>query len=213
MPTRYSPARQVERIAQEIIRDHHPHLIANAVHILYLFTDEAEKVKGKRVLGTARKVSGLNAYLARRDDECDGPPNFFLICVWQQWWESPSTTDAQRRALVDHECCHLWSEAEETDSGEPTGKVKLSVLPHDITEFNAIAARHGAWQPDIEDFLAALRGDDEDEAQPRLLDIKGKRDEELTSLTITHAGQTLSLSPDELRETRDRLHRQAGGGS
>lgn len=204
-------------MARDVIRDHHPHLLANAVKVLYLFTDKAEKVKGKVVLGTARKVSGLNAYLARMgENDWDDIPDFFLICVWSGWWDSRHTTDDQRRALVDHELCHCFSEEEEDKTGNPTGKVTLSVLPHDLTEFNAVAARHGEWQPDITAFLAALCGDLEgEEHQPRLFSLDGGHDKEggPPGVTMTFQDKSVTLSPDELRATRDRLHRQAGRGS
>lgn len=161
MPVKYSPAPQVQAVAQDIIREHHTHLITNDIHVMYLFTDQAEKVKSKRVLGTARKVSGLNAYLARVGDDYDGEPDFFLICIWGAWWRARDTTDAQRRALVDHELCHLWSEQACDAKGNLLDKIDLSMLPHDLEEFNCIVDRHGDWDQDITNFIAAYNGEGE----------------------------------------------------
>lgn len=206
MPVSYLPAPEVERVARDVIAANHAHLLANAVHVVYLFTDEAEKKAGKVVLGTARKKSGLDAYLARRGDDWDGSPDFFLVCVWETWWTSRATTDAQRRALVDHELMHLWSDEERNkQTGETTGKILLSILPHDITEFNEIARRHGAWQPDIEAFVSALRGSaawtpglfdgEADEGESDESDADGGAG---VGVTISHGGRSVSLSGERL---------------
>ena len=156
MTSKYRPASPVRAVAQDIIRDYHAHLIRNAVYVVYLFVDEAEKVKGKTVLGTARKTSGLNAYLARMEDELDGgDPDFFVVTIWDGFWFDRHTTDEQRRALVDHELSHLWSEQEEDRQGNTTGKILLSIKGHDLEEFNCIVERYGDWKPDITAFLEA----------------------------------------------------------
>jgi hypothetical protein len=57
-------------------------------------------------------------------------------------------------ALVDHELCHAWAEAnqKEDDDGEAE-PVKLSMRPHDLEEFSCIVRRHGLWREDVEDFV------------------------------------------------------------
>ncbi len=200
MPINYTPAPDVRRVAQDVIRDHHTHLITNSVYVLYLFTDEAEKIKGKRALGTARKVSGLNAFLARMDEDHCEDPTFFLICVWEQWWRSRSTTDDQRRALVDHELCHLHSEEEEGPLGNKTGRILLSLVPHDLEEFNCIVDRHGAWEPSID----AAAG----ETQLTLPELQEQvAAERNTSVTLTTRQGSVTLSSEKLREQAERAGR------
>ncbi len=167
MPIEYTPAPEVQKMAREIIREYHDHLITNSVKIVFLFTDEPVKVRGAETLGTARKVSGLTAFLAQMDIEngemlADTPGEikdaFFVITIWEEAWRH-NLTDAQKRALLDHELCHCYSEEEQSrQTGEPTGVIKLAVLPHNLEEFHVIAARHGIWRPDINRFLNALKG-------------------------------------------------------
>lgn len=219
MPVQYSSAPEVERVAGPIIEHHHSHLRANAVKVVYLFTDKAEKKAGKVVLGTARKVTGLTAYLAEQDAD-DPEDQFFLICIWETWWRSRSTTDAQRAALVDHELCCCFSEEEVNRQLATTGRILLSMVPHDITEFNDVAARHGAWQPDIDAFLKAI---EESDVQPGLFDEKEADEKEadekearadsarVTSVTISAAGRPAVMTPEDLQKTADRLHDRAFG--
>lgn len=161
MPVKYSLAPEVEKVAREIIRDHHDHLIANNVRVDFLFCSQTEKHGGKTTLGTARKHGGINAFLALSaapdyDPLVDGE-EFFTVTIWQQAWDDLLDEDG-RRALVDHECCHLWSEEDEKADREPGDppKIKLSITGHSIEEFNQVVARHGAWQPDLRAFLKAL---------------------------------------------------------
>ncbi len=58
MPVNYSPAPEVEAVARDVIAANHNHLLAHAVHVMYLFTDQAEKKAGKVVLGTAQPDAG-----------------------------------------------------------------------------------------------------------------------------------------------------------
>lgn len=231
MPNTYHPAPDVRRMAQGIISEHHSHLITNQVYVKFLFCEEPEKVKGREALGTARKESGLNAYLALCDDPDvprsaafagDGKPlveEFFLIIIWRDFWKSRDTTDHQRRALVDHELSHLWSEEQVDKDGHPTGKILLSLLPHDLEEFDRIVSRYGAWQPDIEAFAKALRS-----AQPGLFDDMERADapslfdagllapgEAEMTLTVTHNGRSVSLPPLSHREVEAVLNDVAQG--
>jgi len=61
MANKYKPAPEVQAVADELIAKHHHHLMS--VKILYLFCDKPETVRGSQALGTARKVTGLPAYL------------------------------------------------------------------------------------------------------------------------------------------------------
>ena len=225
MPNTYHAAPDVRRVAQDIIREYHDHLITNGVYVKFLFCEEPEKVKGQEALGTARKKSGLDAYLALRHDP-DAPragedfrsgesvpgkllvSEFFLITIYQPFWKSRSTTDHQRRALVDHELSHCYSEEERNrQTGEPTGKVSLSLLGHDLEEFHAIAERYGAWEPAISTFAYALR-----DGQPGLFDdlvddedvVEDPLAEGLQAVTLTTRRGSVTLSGDKLREQAER---------
>jgi hypothetical protein len=71
MSATYRPAPSVERIAQALIGKHHHHL--SDVRVDYVFRSEAAKSGGKTVMGKARKISGLNAYLAQQVDPDETP--------------------------------------------------------------------------------------------------------------------------------------------
>ena len=107
-------------------------------------------IGGKTCLGTARKISGLNAYLSG-DEEGEAfdettdvcPEPYFLVTMCEPLWNA--LTDAQRVALTDHELSHLFVE-----------DGKLTLLPHDLEEFIGVVHRHGLWIGDVEAFAAVV---------------------------------------------------------
>lgn len=139
--TDYRAAPAVKAIATHLIDEYHRDLAD--VRIEYVFRDKASKSKGKVTLGSARRVSGLNAWLAGDRDEVSGE-DFFVIEVAEDEWAELS--DEQRIALVDHELHHCVYDT--NDFGEPA----LSIAPHDVEEFAAVIRRHGLWKPDVEHF-------------------------------------------------------------
>jgi len=150
----YTPAPEVKQIAEDLIPKYHQHLIDFDVRIEYVFIDKTPKAKGREVWGTCRKISNLNAFLANGQD---GSDPFFVITISEPVWEV--LPPKSKVALVDHELCHAWAEAqqdEETDGSEDV--VKLSLRPHDLEEFSCVVRRHGLWRDDIQAFVdAALK--------------------------------------------------------
>lgn len=143
----YSQAPEVETIARNLIRDVEMHKSLDGVRIDFIFRDKAAKSKGRTVLAKARKVSGINAYLANAsagvvDDAAND--DMFVIEVAQDAWER--LDPGQRRALVDHELCHCKVDLD--DDGEP----KLSIRGHDLEEFGCIIERHGLWSSNVANF-------------------------------------------------------------
>jgi len=57
-------ADEVQDIAEGLIPSFHPHV--GGLAIVYLFRSKAAEKNGKKVWGKARKITGLNAYLASR---------------------------------------------------------------------------------------------------------------------------------------------------
>jgi hypothetical protein len=98
------------------------------------------------VLGKARKIGGLNAWLSEKTDE----PYFVIEVAYDLWL---GMTTAQKRALVDHELSHCRIKYSKT-----TGEPSLYIAPHDLEEFNAIVERHGLWRDDVQKFLDAAHG-------------------------------------------------------
>lgn len=159
--TSYRPAPAVERIAKDLIADHHVDL--DGVRIEYVFRDKHTKSNGKPVMGKARKISGLNAYLGRgykdvtlttdgfstRAGDIVDAEDFFVIEIAEDIW---ATLDqGQRVALVDHELTHCA-----TTYDEDADEVKLTIRPHDLEEFRSVVDRHGLWHPDLSRFAEVI---------------------------------------------------------
>lgn len=149
--TSYRPAPAVERIATTLIGKYHAHL--SDVEIRYCFRDKAAKSKGQTVWGKARKVSGLNAYLAhdQAEDGADaGDDDFFVIEIAEDVWVV--LNDKQRTALVDHELAHC-----SIDYDDENDTIKLVLRAHDLEEFREVVERHGLWRPEISEFVNAVQ--------------------------------------------------------
>lgn len=129
--------------------------------ILFLMRTETRWVSAmKRELGSMHlprwqgKLGGVARWLLGK--VCGGEPDFIMI-LDQQFWIQASMD--QRRALVFHELLHAMIERDKegalkfTDEGKP----KWVIRPHDIEAFNAEVSKFGAWDPDLQAFLKALR--------------------------------------------------------
>lgn len=146
----YRVSEEVERVAQELIEEHHPHLLG--VRIEYVFLSKTPKSKGKDVWGRAKKISGLPAFLAddpKRLPESyeDQPPDFFVIEISEEVWRRLKPKG--KRALVDHELSHCEIVEDEE------GRVSLAIVGHDVTEFEAVLRRHGLWNESVKEFVEA----------------------------------------------------------
>lgn len=151
MPS-YRDAPSVAAIAAHLIPKHHRHLADFNVEVRCIFRDEAKRSRGHVTLGTASKLTGRSAFLARPDgtnhlgepvDEYD--PGLFVIEIALDQWGRLEPD--QRRALVDHELCHC-----KVDIHEETGLPILAIQEHDIEEFEAVVHRHGLWKEDLRSF-------------------------------------------------------------
>lgn len=149
MPT-FDPASAAAELATGLIAEHHQHLLA--APIVYVFVSPAPKSKGRDVLGRARRVVGLNAFLvALAADELEPTPegeddpdySFFVMEIAREEWDAAS--EDERAALVDHELCHMRVD----DEGA------LSIVGHDVEEFAAVASRHGAWSLGLQQVIGA----------------------------------------------------------
>jgi hypothetical protein len=100
-PVEYRQADEVERIARDLIYDFHTHLAT--ARIKYVFRSQSAESRGKEVWGRARKVTGLNAWLAGKEKpgvKCEPLP-FFVIEISEPVWKI--LDENQKQALVDHE--------------------------------------------------------------------------------------------------------------
>lgn len=150
MPKEYSSAPEVEHIAEKLIQILKPEL--EGFEIKYVFNSENPKKDGEEKAGLARKVTGLNAFIAGH------PEGFFCLETGRPAWD---VMDAQARVrYVHHELCHFGI----ADSGN------LMLIPHDIEEFNEIAEVHGSADDRLILFGAALaKGDRDDTTRKELI--------------------------------------------
>jgi predicted metallopeptidase len=128
--TTYRVAPEVEEVARKLIEEHHQDLVG--VRVDFLFRSPPAASSGRLVLGKARKISGLSAFLAGHD----GP--FLVMEIAEEPWQDLS--ERKRAALVDHELCHMGVD----ENGAP------AILGHDVEEFVVVVERHGIWTRALE---------------------------------------------------------------
>ena len=137
--SKYWPAEDVKACAQEdLIPTHHAHLAE--ANIAYLFVEELPKTHGKTCLAKVKKAGPLERYL--------GEVDYVMVVNYETWTR---LTDAQCRAVIDHELCHCTMRPDEH------GRPRYGLQGHDLEEFTEIVARHGLWRPDVEEFAEAVQ--------------------------------------------------------
>lgn len=145
MPKEYISAPVIQAIAERLIEILKPEL--EAFEIRYIFSSENPKKDGREVTALARKIVGLNAYLAGCAE------GFFVLEFGLPAYEE--LTEAQIVSVVHHELCHFGI----SDEGG------LWIVPHDIEEFNEIAEIHGAYHDGLIRFGQALEKGNSDKTK------------------------------------------------
>ena len=147
MPIYESAGDDVREIVAEVMEKYHGQLHEAGVEIAVKMA-VAKRDKDGRPRLPALKVRGVPANgairvttpLERSMDVGDA----IMLLDGEQW---PDWSDAQRRALIDHELTHLIV-ADTGDDDKDTddyGRPKLSIRPHDreFGWFDEVAKRHG----------------------------------------------------------------------
>lgn len=132
-------ADEVEQIGLGLIGTVPDHEPLGQAHILWLFMDTVPMSNGRYVLGRARRVSGWAAFLSSPPQEATSyadPAPYYTVEIAEEPWHQLRAH--QKRALVDHELCHLRVD----DSGDAP---VLKMRGHDFEEFVAVIKRHGLW--------------------------------------------------------------------
>lgn len=128
----------MRKIAEKLIEVFKPEIEAWDVPVKYVMASENPKKDGRECIGLARRITGLNAYLA-------GHPNgFFLIETGIPAYEN--LLPNEKIAYVHHELCHFGI----SELG------KLELIPHDIEEFFEVARVHGAYFDRLQIFADAV---------------------------------------------------------
>jgi hypothetical protein len=150
------------RILNDLIHAHHSHLRDARIALAWHKGWKAD-VDGRVKLGVCRKVGDLDRQLQDFD---------FVIVLNREFWTTPAITDAQKKALLDHELCH--AQVVHDDNDDPAenelGQVLYRMRGHDVEEFGEIVERHGIWKRDLERFFQSAR-------RGPSLDFEGKQSE------------------------------------
>jgi hypothetical protein len=143
-------------ILQEMLAQHHPHLAEANIGLAWQKGWNADK-DGRLTLGQCRKASDLDRARTGQDA---------VILLNRYVWEDPEFGPAQKRALIDHELCHLALALD--PEGEPKfdelGRVCYRMRKHTIEEFHEIVDRHGLYKSDLQSFAEAIRRKQERQA-------------------------------------------------
>ena len=136
--SKYWPAEEAKTMAQTVLIPTHHTRLAEA-RIAYLFVESLTR-KGKDCLAKIKRAGALERYLGQVD---------YVVTVNHETWQH--LTEAQRRALIDHELCHC------TVTSDKSGHPRYGLRGHDLEEFAEVVERHGLWQQDVEDFAAVVQ--------------------------------------------------------
>jgi len=119
MAVEYEMAPEVETMAKALIEPFHGHL--KDANISYVFVDKAQRRSdGRTILGRAKGRNKLDKLLSPKRED-------FIMIISKDRWELMS--DVEKRALVDHELCHMGI------SISGNGTTKFTLRGHPIEEF------------------------------------------------------------------------------
>ena len=162
MPAEFKRAPEVQLVARELINNCTDHQQLAEARILYLFRSGNNWNKGGRpVMGEAKLLSGLPQFLSMTDD---GQKYDMAVVINRSYWQA--LTQAQRRALVDHELSHFIRKT----SGRRKIKTRWAITGHEVEDFTMVIRRNGLWTEGIKGFAKAVK---QVEAQVTVEDYKG----------------------------------------
>lgn len=136
-------------LLRQVVSQWHPDLAEARIALLWRYDVRPDR-DGHLELGRAGKASDLSRELA---------PDYDLTITlnYDAWQE---LTEAQRLALLDHECSHFALVLDEDGEPKRDQKQRLCyrLVKHDIGEFRSVVARHGCYLSDVEAFVKAAQG-------------------------------------------------------
>lgn len=143
----------IYELVEELVAAHHDHLAEARIALVWVHNVKPDR-DGHLVLGKARKISQREQLWNEHD---------FSIELNEFAWRELKVE--QRRALVDHELCHLA-----VDQDEETEEETFRIRKHDLEEFNAVVRRHGLWREEAQTFVDAALKREKSAAQRELLE-------------------------------------------
>jgi hypothetical protein len=150
----YELSSEVAKVAEGVIKRHHPDLFSKRIHYLMLDKKDdkgssvSKKSKGHQVFAEIKVLSSDAAFLisgeARTDDK--GPTPVVVLKVYRMPWMNLKAE--VREALIDSQLCRLIYDDE---TGRP------SIMEYDAKLHTANLAHYGPWNDDIERVLKATK--------------------------------------------------------
>ncbi|MEX3764403.1 putative metallopeptidase [Paraburkholderia phenoliruptrix] len=146
-------------IAQRLLQlPEHSHLREGEATIEWLFRADPKVQAGRQILGTCYMptVQGsLRDFFLWMLERLFGHLPDFLIVLDKGYWDTCG--DRRREILVYHELLHAVQARDKYDAPkfDKSGRPVWALKGHDVEEFSATVRRYGAWNEDIEEFVAA----------------------------------------------------------
>jgi predicted metallopeptidase len=131
----------VEKIVDEVVADHHPHLAR--ARIIVLGKPKAGTRGQSTVVATASRAPKNVAALYK---DASGLDVHYLITIGRSAWDELS---AEQKIVIDHKCCHFLGL-------DDKGRWALRA-DHDVEEFHEIIKRHGEKLPALQGVLRIAR--------------------------------------------------------
>ena len=139
----FTESQELQDLGKHLIEQNFPTL--GILKIGFLFRDKSRKIQGRLVPGDARKSSDRDWSLHSKD---------FVIEVAEDVWQE--ATNEFRLAIMDHLLARVGIDFNEDGTvrmDETTGRIKTYNRKPDITEFTEVIQRHGAYYPELREFL------------------------------------------------------------
>jgi len=135
---------EVMNIVNELIQEHHPHLILIQEDISVVFREKAREVGGLVIAGATKKAPPLLPVLTDKKFTYK-----FVIEIGENAWME--LDERQKKALLDHHLCAMQVE----ENGD-TGEIKCSVRPYDFSGYKQEFQRWGMWRPMDDETLSII---------------------------------------------------------
>jgi hypothetical protein len=149
MPVKYMPAPEVQEIAKEMLPQFHQHLAMPDINFFFFVNYDGKGIL-KPVSECGDRLGYARVYTPEQKATLDAPD--FGVGVLYNFFEK--ATDAQKKALVDHELLHCrYREEDEESDGPPQPYMEK----HEFEGFILELERHGAWTKTYEEVAQQLR--------------------------------------------------------
>jgi len=169
----FTESQELQDLAKHLIEQNFPTL--GILKFAFLFRDKARTLQGKLVPGDTRKSSDRDWSLHQRD---------FVVEVAEDVWSE--ATNEFRLAIMDHLLARVGIDFNEDGTvrmDETTGRIKTYNRKPDITEFTEVIQRHGAYYPELREFLDTFQAREEGQEKKNPFDTPMLSDQdELESL-------------------------------